>query len=92
MSKNLGKILRCDRCGKEKFLRYIKQGDLDGGYTKYDVYEDYPETWLNETQMGDLCDECAFKFRSWVTEFMNGKVAWSWNVEKNKLQEVPDEK
>ena len=86
MSTTFGKMLKCNRCGKERFLKYIKQDDLDGGYTKYDVYEDYPKEWLYETETGDLCDECAFKFRSWVTEFMDGNVAPAWKVE-----EVPND-
>lgn len=73
-----GMMVTCSRCGHQHFLKYLGKGDADGGYTTWDKYEKLPEEWLYETQVGYLCPECANKFRAFVTEFMDGKVAPSW--------------
>ena len=86
MSREFGQMLTCTRCVKQKFLKLLREDTVDGGHTKYSIYEDYPKEWLNTTQMGDLCDECAFKFKTWINEFMSGHVCLGW-----KLQEVPNE-
>ena len=77
MGEKLCKMLKCDRCGKEKILYWIKM--QSGG-----EYEKYPSEWLSITQIGDLCDECGYTFKKWVTEFMNGEIFVGWDYRKTR--------
>lgn len=61
MSKVEGEILACDACGARVFLRYVGDGEADGGYTKWRKYEKPPEGW-NSAKVhgyGDLCPACS---------------------------------
>ena len=80
MSVVYGKLVTCSRCGATIFLKYLRKGDTDGGYTKYDIYEELPEDWLNGTEFGDLCPECTLEFKTWVNQFFNGKVCYKWKL------------
>lgn len=81
MSEAKGKLKTCDRCGKSIFLKYIGQGVLDGGFTRFDKYEELPETWLWTSQIGTLCDECSGIFRSFIRVLMgNRSVAPAWQL------------
>lgn len=45
MAEVNGKIVTCDRCGAEIFLRTTGEGEADGGYTRWNKFEPYPEGW-----------------------------------------------
>lgn len=53
-----GKMITCDRCGKTIFLEKIETRDTDGGYAKYDVYEN-AEGWTHPIGFCDLCPICS---------------------------------
>ena len=81
MSEVKGKLVCCDRCGREIFLKYLGKGDADGGYTTWDIFEKLPENWLYMTECGTLCYRCAGIFRSFIHNFMDGNsVAPSWEL------------
>ena len=73
-----GKLITCDRCGRSIFLKRLER----------DRFESMPDTWLYEALIGYLCDDCAYLFRKWVTEFMDGRVAPIWNVNKHEKPDV----
>jgi uncharacterized C2H2 Zn-finger protein len=78
-----GLLLTCDRCGHWEFLKYLGREGLDGGYTQIDRYEDMPDTWLHEQQIGYLCPSCAELFREWIVDFMESEnVAWAWKPQR----------
>lgn len=80
MGSEKGKLIKCDRCGKEHFLKFIGVGEADGGYTTWDKFEDLPDTWMYDSRIGYLCDSCAGIFRLFIHHFMRGKVAPSWKI------------
>ena len=43
MSEKCGKLVTCDRCGKNVFLKCIGEEETDGGYTKWNKFEDPPD-------------------------------------------------
>ena len=83
MSEIKGKLVTCNRCGTETFLKFVEHRDMDGGFSPgYDVYENLPDEWLHETEFGHLCPACAREFRYFIDNFMYGKVAPKWKIEQ----------
>lgn len=83
MSEVKGKLVSCDRCGKEHFLKLIGTKDLDGGYSRYDEFEDLPEDWLFLSQIGSLCPHCAGLFRAFIHKFNKSpSIAPSWDLQE----------
>ena len=77
LAEEKGKMLTCDRCGKEHFLKFVATNETDGGYTKYDIYEDKPDGWFSRdvgvTQVYDnvlLCPDCNEGFGRLMLDFM----------------------
>lgn len=69
MSEYLGKIIKCDRCGKTHFLNYTGTKSLDGGYTKVDEFDKRPDEWGYHGETGLLCDECEAAYQKLIDEF-----------------------
>lgn len=74
MASENGRLLTCDRCGETVFLKCIGEETSDGGWTKWSKFEPEPDGWLYEYEMGHLCPGCAFLFKSWVSDFMYGRL------------------
>lgn len=75
MSRIEGKILTCDRCGKQVILTRKKEDKvLDGGYTRTPEYEDEPNGWefIMRGGIGDLCPECNELWKNIVQKFLSG--------------------
>lgn len=53
-----GRLMICDRCGAKGFARTTGEGDADGGYTRWNKFEDL-EGWSYETDIGSMCPVCA---------------------------------
>lgn len=45
MSEVTGKLVACDRCGKQIFVRTIGEGEADGGFTRWNKFEPLPDGW-----------------------------------------------
>lgn len=45
MAEVKGMMLICDRCSNSVFLKTIGDGEADGGYTRWNKFEDPPEGW-----------------------------------------------
>jgi len=78
MSKVNGQLVTCDRCKKQIFLKAIGEGEMDGGFTRWTKFEDFPKGWYSHYDVGDLCPECADKYKQLLedikkqkTDFMN---------------------
>lgn len=69
MIEQCGKLITCDRCGKNLFLKRI--GETYGGYTRWNKFEDPPDGWKYYCDIGRLCPECNEEYVSIVEEFMN---------------------
>ncbi len=83
MPRYEGCLVECSRCGKTHFLKYIGDGETDGGYTRWRKYEPLPEEWLNTIEIGYLCPICANEFRTFIKNFMGDdkKIASAWKLE-----------
>jgi hypothetical protein len=40
-----GQLTICDRCGAQHFRKCIGEGEADGGYTRWNKFEDLPKGW-----------------------------------------------
>ena len=40
-----GQLTTCDRCGAEVFRKAVGEGEADGGYTRWNNFEPYPDGW-----------------------------------------------
>ncbi len=45
MSEVNGQLTTCQRCGAQIFRRCTGEGVADGGYTRWNNFEPYPEGW-----------------------------------------------
>ena len=76
MSERKGKLLECDRCGRSTFLNLSGKGEADGGFTRWDKFEDKPEGWIYQTipyksMPGvQLCDKCNKGFEELWKKYM----------------------
>ena len=64
MAEKIGKLLTCDRCGAETFVAKTGESETDGGFTRWDNYEE-AEGWHNERVDGmwmKLCPTCHKRF------------------------------
>lgn len=57
MARENGQLRTCDRCEKTIFLKTTGEGELDGGYTRWNKFED-AKGWTTESDIGDLCPDC----------------------------------
>ncbi len=53
-----GRLYTCDRCGKQAFV--------DGSQGFYPI----PEGWNVTSAIGDLCEDCAEKYKQLKHDFM----------------------
>ena len=63
-----GRLMICDRCGKEAFAKHIGNGEADGGYTRWNIFEDL-EGWENVCEVGLLCPSCNSKYKQILDAF-----------------------
>ena len=73
MAEFIGKIIICDRCGKEARLKKLEEKARDGGFTRYDIFEPSPEGWETVADGYLLCDRCNKNYKSMIEGFMKGK-------------------
>lgn len=71
MIEECGKLITCDRCGKNVFLKRIREGETYGGYTRWIKFEEAPDGWKYYCDIGRLCPECNEEYVDIVEEFMN---------------------
>lgn len=72
MSEWKGKIIACDRCGKECRCKFLKDDELDGGFTHVERFEKVPEDWYYSYEIGWLCPNCFGEFKYLREQFMKG--------------------
>ena len=66
--KTNGRMIKCDRCGKEIFCQANGEGEMDGGFTRWTKFEE-AEGWSHEHGIGDLCPECTQEYQRLKEEF-----------------------
>lgn len=72
MAEQKGKLKTCDRCGAQVFLKTTGDGEADGGFTRWNKFEDSPG-WKRVFLPGpsvDLCPTCNDNFERMCRNFM----------------------
>lgn len=70
MSRENGRLIMCDRCGETVFTKTVGDGELDGGFTRWNKFEPIPNGW-GVHKNKDLCPTCNSEWNKIETEFMN---------------------
>jgi len=63
MSQFNGKMVTCDRCKKQIFLKTTGEGETDGGFTRWNKFEEPPAGWSLSRTTRDLCPDCYEKYK-----------------------------
>lgn len=69
MSEIIGRLTICDRCGEKVFSKYTGEGELDGGYTRWNKFEDLPDGWDFHSETGRLCPKCNGEYIDLIKKF-----------------------
>lgn len=70
MSRVNGQLVTCNRCGKTIFLKCTGEGVEDGGFTRWNSFEAFPEGWYKISNFGDLCPDCFIEYEKFKKEFL----------------------
>lgn len=83
MAEATGKLLTCDRCGATCFLKCTGDGVTDGGYTRWNKFEDRPKGWQyhSDSDIGQLCPKCNAEYEEIIKGFMENKKVESVRFE-----------
>lgn len=82
MSEVNGKLVTCDRCDETVFLKCIGEGERDGGFTRWNKFESFPEGWERHSEVGLLCPDCNRQYKSLVNTFMTEVCEGGSNTNK----------
>lgn len=74
--KENGRKIVCDRCGQSTFVRCNGEGEMDGGYTRWNKFEQ-AEGWQWEHGVGDLCPECSKEWNEMQEAFKRKIAKWT---------------
>lgn len=73
MARENGQLRTCDRCGKTVFLKTIGDEERDGGFTRWNKFEE-AVGWGNHYNIGDLCLDCESLYKKtkndWLENYM----------------------
>lgn len=70
MAQVNGKLVTCDRCGAQVFLKCTGEGERDGGFTRWNKFEPFPEGWEVYHIVGLICPDCHSKYKTIISNFM----------------------
>ena len=69
MAEAKGKLVSCDRCGDTVFLKCTGEGETDGGYTRWNTFETFPDGWAYHHEVGSLCPSCNAEYKRLIVDF-----------------------
>ena len=73
MAKVNGRIYSCDRCGDQIFVKVVGEREMDGGFTRYNTFEEMPEGWgYDRCVEMDLCPKCKQELDSLIALYKDG--------------------
>lgn len=70
-----GMLTTCDRCGVTCFRKCVVEGETDGGFTRWNKFEPYPDGWDYHSETGRLCPECNGEYIKFLNEFLGQERA-----------------
>lgn len=72
-----GILHKCERCGCERFLKRLKDKEMDGGFTITEQYEELEKGWTDDvTKIAgkfatyELCPDCSAAYDVMMEKFM----------------------
>lgn len=71
MAEIKGRMTICDRCGETVFSKCTGEGELDGGFTRWNKFEDKPNGWDYHCETGQLCPKCNEEYGNMIKKFLN---------------------
>lgn len=74
MAEWSGKIIICDRCGREYRMAFLKEKQMDGGFTVINNFEPLPNDWEYYREAGWLCPKCADSYKKLLADFLRKEV------------------
>lgn len=83
MSQINGRLVTCDRCGKTAFSKTVGDGELDGGFTRWNKFEPLPRGWGRHKDK-DLCPECNSEWNKIETDFLNREIRFMRELKENE--------
>ena len=66
-----GRLSTCDRCGRSIFSRCTGEGEMDGGFTRWNSFEPLPSGWSSHSETGLLCPICNEEFNRIMDAFID---------------------
>lgn len=70
MARENGQLRTCDKCGRTIFLKSTGEGEMDGGFTRWNKFED-ADGWHWREGFKDLCPDCIKKYDELYNEFLD---------------------
>ena len=68
MSSKNGQMLICDRCGAWVFRNCVGEGEMDGGFTRWNKFAPAPG-WNIIAQVGDVCPSCWQDYQDMLEQY-----------------------
>lgn len=59
----------CDRCGTQIFLKCTGEGVADGGFTRWNEFEQAPPGWNYISNVGTVCPKCWEEYVQMLEEY-----------------------
>lgn len=73
MSRENGQLRTCNRCGKQIFLKCNGEGEMDGGFTRWNTFDQTPaKGWDFLSKIGDVCPGCYAEYTRMFNQFKDG--------------------
>jgi hypothetical protein len=72
MAEKKGLLIICDRCGDTGFCECIGEGEADGGFTRWNKFEQPPEGWvfaMDCEKFNRLCPDCYKEYSNMIRKF-----------------------
>lgn len=76
MATKNGRLLICDRCGCFAFCECTGEGEMDGGYTRWNNFAAPPEGWditRDCEKIHNLCPVCSAEYKKLIADFESRK-------------------
>jgi hypothetical protein len=77
MGEQCGKLVTCERCGATIFLKTVGDGVTDGGFTRWNKFEPFPDGWESVHTLKTwirICPDCLSEYKKIITAFMENKA------------------
>ena len=70
MSRQNGRLITCDRCGATTFCITTGEGEMDGGFTRWNKFADPPPGWGYSSEINmDLCPKCYAEYNRMLNDY-----------------------